>query len=83
MLVRSKLNNIESTISKVLLENEISHEDYTIKINEEKSYRELKEIIRMMKSQRSDGKRNELIGHGKRISTDEIIKQNERINNNF
>ena len=31
----------------------------------------------MMKSQRSDLKRNKLIEEGKRIGTDKIIKQNE------
>ena len=36
MLARSKLNSIESKISKVLMDNEISHEFETI-INEEKN----------------------------------------------
>ena len=48
MLARSKLNNIESKISEALINNEISHEDFMMIINEEKKYRELKEIIRMM-----------------------------------
>ena len=38
MLARSKLNSIESTISKVLMDNEINHEDFTTIINEEKYY---------------------------------------------
>ena len=54
MLARSKLNSIESTISKALIDNEISHEDFQTIINEEKKYRELKESIRMMNSHRSD-----------------------------
>ena len=54
MLARSKLNSIESKISEALINNEISHEDFTTIINEEKKYRELKESIRMMNSQRSD-----------------------------
>ena len=54
MLARSKLNSIESKISKALMDNEISHEDFETIINEEKKYRELKESIRMMNSQRSD-----------------------------
>ena len=33
--------------------NEIGYEDFTTIINEEKDYRELKESIRMMKTQRS------------------------------
>ena len=48
MLARSKLNSIESKVSEALINNEISHEDFVIIINEEKKYRELKESIRMM-----------------------------------
>ena len=51
MLARSKLNSIESIISKALIDNEISPEDFEIVINEEEKYRELKESIRMMNSQ--------------------------------
>ena len=54
MLARSKLNSIEGKISKALIDNEISHEDFETIINEEKKYRELKESIRMMNSHRSD-----------------------------
>ena len=54
ILVRSKLNSIESKISEALINNEISHEDFTAIINQEKNYRELKEINRMMKSKKSD-----------------------------
>ena len=54
MLARSKLNSTESKISEALINNEISHEDFMTIINEEKKYRELKESIRMMNSQRID-----------------------------
>ena len=37
MLVRSKLNSIESKISKAFMDNEISHEDLKTFINEEKN----------------------------------------------
>ena len=37
MLARNKLNNIESKISKALINNEISHEDFMTIINEEKN----------------------------------------------
>ena len=57
MLTRSKLNSIESKISEVLINNKISHEDFTTIINEEQNNRELKESIRMMKAQRSDTKK--------------------------
>ena len=36
MLARSKLNSIENKISKALMDNEISLEDFKIIINEEK-----------------------------------------------
>ena len=48
MLARSKLNSIESKISEALINNQISHEDFMTIINEERNYRELKEIIRMI-----------------------------------
>ena len=49
MLVRSKLNSIESKISEALMNNQISHKEFMTIINEERIYRELKESIRMMK----------------------------------
>ena len=57
MFAKSKLNSIESKISEALINNEISHEDFVTIINEEKKYRELKESIRMMNSQRSDAEK--------------------------
>ena len=53
MLARSKLNSIESKISSAVVDNEISHKDFTTIINKEKNYRELKKSIRMMKTKRS------------------------------
>ena len=49
------------------MDNEISHEDFTTILNEQKKYRELKESIRMMNSQRSDVEKISLIEEGKRI----------------
>ena len=66
MLARTKLNSIESKISEALINNEISHEDFVTIINEEKKYRELKESIRMMNSQRSDAEKINLIEEGKK-----------------
>ena len=37
VLTRSKLNSIESKISKALMENEITHEDFETIINKEKN----------------------------------------------
>ena len=81
MLARSNLNSIANTISKALIDNKISDEDFTTIINEERNNREVKESIIRMKSQRSDIERNKLIKDGKRIGIDEVISQNERINN--
>ena len=81
MLARSKLNNIESKVSEALINNEISHEDFTIIINEEKNYQDLKESIRMMNSQRSDAEKINLIEEGKNIGIDEVIKQQFKASN--
>ena len=51
MLARSKLDSIEGKISEALINDHISHEDFIRIINEERNYRELKESIRMIKSQ--------------------------------
>ena len=83
MLARSKLNSIESKITEALINNEISQEDFMTIINEEKKYRELKESIRMMNSQRSDVEKISLIEEGKKIGINEVIKHNEIINNNL
>ena len=83
MLARSKLNSIESKISEALINNEISHEDFMIIINEEKDYQELKESIRMMNSQRSDAEKINLVEEGKKIGINEVIKHNEFINNSL
>ena len=50
MLARSKLNSVESKISKALIGNDISPADFETIINEGKKYRELKESIRTMNS---------------------------------
>ena len=52
-------------------------------INGEKKYRELKESIRMMNSQRSDVEKISLIEEGKKIGINEVIKRNEIINNSL
>ena len=63
ILAKSKLNSIESKISKALIDNEIILE-------------ELKESIRMMNSQRSDFEKVNLIEEGKKIGINEVIKRN-------
>ena len=83
MLARSKLNSIEIKISEALMNNEISHEDFMAILNEEKKYREMKESIRMMNSQRSDVEKISLIEEGKKIGINEVIKRNEIINSSL
>ena len=61
----------------------IINEDFMTIINEEKKYRELKERIRMMNSQRSDAEKINLIEEGKNIGINEVIKRNEIINNSL
>ena len=78
MFPRSKLNSIESKISEASINNEISHKDFVSILNEEKKYRELKESIRMMNSQRSDVEKISLIEEG-----NEVIKHNEIVNNSL
>ena len=83
MLATTKLNSIESKISEALANNEISHKDFVTIINEEKKYRELKESIRMMNSQRSDVEKISLIEEGKKIGINEVIRCNEFIDNSL
>ena len=66
-----------------MVDNGISHEDFMTILNEEKKYRELKESIRMMNSQRSDVEKISLIEEGKKICINEVIKRNEIINNSL
>ena len=83
MLARSKLYSIESKISEVSINKEISHEDFMTILNEENKYREIKESIRMMNSQRSDAEKVSLIEEGKKIGINQVIKHKEIINNSL
>lgn len=67
-------------ISKAPIDSEISHEKYATIINEEYKYCRLKESVRMIKNQRSDVEKDELIGEGKRIGINKTIREN---NNNI
>ena len=49
-------------------------------INDSKKYRELKESIRMINSQRNGTEKNNRIKEGKKIDINEVIKENEIIN---
>ena len=50
----------QSKLSEALINSEINHEDFMTIINEETKYWELEESIRMMNSQRSNTKKNNL-----------------------
>ena len=78
MLTRSNLNSIESKISEALINNEVSHEDFMIIINEEIKYRELKESIRMMNSLRSYTAKSNLMEEGRKIGTNKVINNSLR-----
>ena len=67
---------MESKISEALIDNEISHEDFTTIINETKIYRELKVRIRMMESKKSDTGKTNLIVEGKKRGVNETIRPN-------
>ena len=60
-MARSKLNSLENKISKALMDNEMSHEDFETIINEEKKYRKLKESIRILNIQKRDAEKVNLI----------------------
>ena len=77
MLARSKLNSIESKISKAFIKNEISRENFMTVIDKGKKYRELKESIRMMNSQSNDAEKIKLIKEGKKIDINEVINCNK------
>ena len=66
MLANSKSNSIESKISEVLINKEISYEACETIINEEKKHQELKWRIGMINSQRSDAEKVTLIEKGKK-----------------
>ena len=83
MLARSKSNSIEGKISEALINNETSHEDIMMIINEEKKYRQLKESIRMMNNQRSDVEKINLIEQGREIGINEVIKHYKIIKSNL
>ena len=48
------------------MDNEVTHEDFETIINGERKYRQLKESIRIMNSQRSDAEKVNLIEEGKK-----------------
>ena len=63
-LARSKLKSIGSKLSEALINNEISHEDFMTIIDKERNYRELRESIRMINTQRNGTEKINLVEEG-------------------
>ena len=61
MLAKSKLDSIETLISRVLIDLEISHEEFKTILNEKEKYEKMKENFRTVKSS------DELIENNKNI----------------
>ena len=77
MLGKSKLNYIETLISKELIDSEISLKKLKGITDEKEKYEKMKENIRMMKSQKSDAKKDKLNEEeAKKIESNKIIREN-------
>ena len=50
MLVKSKLNSIETLMSQALIDLYISHEEFETTVNQKEKYEHMKESIRNTKS---------------------------------
>ena len=50
VLAKNKLNSIETLVSQVLIDMEISHEEFITILNEKNKYEKMKEDIRTMTS---------------------------------
>ena len=62
------------------MDSDMSHEEFTLVINEKQNFLRLKESIKRKDSQLGDIKRDRLIQHGKNNEINELLKQNERPN---
>ena len=60
------------------MDSDMSHEEFTLVINEKQNFLRLKESIKRKDSQLGDIKRDRLIQHGKNNGISELLKQNER-----
>lgn len=69
----SKLNSIERIVSKLLIDSNISHAEFTLVINKEQNYFRIKESIRAKDDQLTEVEWNKLIDHGKRIEKNQRI----------
>ena len=83
MLARSKLNSIESKISKALMDNEISHEDFETIINEEKNIENWKKALEWWIVKEVMPKRLVWLKKVKKIGINEVIRRNEIFDNSL
>ena len=60
LIAQSYLNSVGNIISKALTDNEFGHEEFKTIMNKEDKYCNLKENIRMIRSQRSNEERDKL-----------------------
>ena len=73
----NKLNSIETLISQVLIDSEIRLKKFIAIADEKGKYEKMKENIRMMKSQKSDAKKDKLNEEeAKKIESNKIISKN-------
>ena len=49
-MAKSKLNSIETLISQVLIDLEITHEEFKTTVNEKEKYEQMKDNIRNIKN---------------------------------
>ena len=77
-LASSKLNTIEKT-SKGLIEFEVSHDEFTLVINEDQNYFRLKESIRPKEDYLGDIDRDRLTEHSKGIRINKTLNKNESL----
>ena len=83
MLASSKLNSIEIKISKALIDNEISHEDFETIINEEKNIENWKKALELWIVEKVMLKKLAWLKKTKKIGIHEVIKRNQIINNSL
>ena len=74
MLAISKLNSIETLVSQVLIDLEISNKKRQTIINQKEKYKKMEEDIKMMESRRSQVEKDEWKEGSKGNETNEIIK---------
>ena len=58
MLAKSKLNSIETLVSKALIDMEISHEEYSTILKEKDKYEKMKENVRNLSEKLEEKQEN-------------------------